>query len=140
VLDGKYISAGIVCSRLTRLMLLKFTRSEASDVQRCGGCNLNTGPPSVKTNQVLPSTLHWASKKSFTPLSNDHVMIPQCSILWPIEDVGTNGYCYGWVLNPRLVCAAGVLQVGLLRQSVLPHPRCPIDPEICHIQNTQKPS
>ncbi|KAN0105245.1 N-acetylglucosaminyl transferase component (Gpi1) domain containing protein [Russula decolorans] len=44
-------------------------------------------------------------------------MIPQCSILWPIEDVGTNGYCYGWILNPRLVCVAGVLQVGSLQRA-----------------------
>ncbi|KAI0003298.1 N-acetylglucosaminyl transferase component-domain-containing protein [Russula compacta] len=41
-------------------------------------------------------------------------MIPQCSTLWPIEDVGIDGYCYGWVLNSRLVCVAGVLQVGSL--------------------------
>jgi hypothetical protein len=67
-------------------------------------------------------------------------MIPQCSTLWPIEDIGTNGYCYGWVLNPRLVCVAGVLQVESLRQCVLPHPRSLIDPERCHTQNAQKPS
>jgi hypothetical protein len=53
-------------------------------------------------------------------------MIPQCSTLWPIEDVGNNGYCYGWVLNNRLVCVAGVLQVGSLRQCVLPDPRVPL--------------
>jgi hypothetical protein len=46
-------------------------------------------------------------------------MIPQCSTLWPVEDVGANGYCYGWVLNSRLICVAGVFQVGSLRQCVL---------------------
>lgn len=73
------------------------------------------------------------------PLRNDHVMIPQCSTLWPIEDVGNNGYCYGWVLNSRLVCVAGVLQVPSLRQCVLSDPRCLIDSE-CHTQNAQKPT
>ena len=65
-----------------------------------------TGPPSALTAPLiqLPS------------LPNNHVMIPQCSTLWPIEDVGKTGYCYGWVLNSRLVCVAGVLQVGSLRQ------------------------
>ena len=48
------------------------------------------------------------------PSGNGHVMIPHCSTFWPLEDVGIDGYCYGWVLNPRLVCVAGVLQVGSL--------------------------
>lgn len=46
-------------------------------------------------------------------------MTLQCSTFWPIEDVGINGYCYGWVLNSRLVCVAGVLQVGSLGECVL---------------------
>jgi len=44
-------------------------------------------------------------------------MIPQCCTLWPIEDIGTNGYCYGWVLNTKLVCVAGVLKVGSLERA-----------------------
>lgn len=66
-------------------------------------------------------------------------MIPQRSILWPIEDVGTNGYGYGWILNPRLVCVAGVLQVGSLRQCVFPHPRCLIDPEYVTYRTRRSP-
>ncbi|KAH9977239.1 N-acetylglucosaminyl transferase component-domain-containing protein [Lactifluus volemus] len=40
-------------------------------------------------------------------------MIANCSVFWPIEDVGKSGYCYGWV-NERLVCVAGVLQAESL--------------------------
>ena len=83
-----------------------------SDVQlwRFDLKGFNTGPPSASTEfrqPDLPSVV--------PPLRNDYVMIPQCSTLWPIEDVGANGYCYGWVLNSRLVCVAGVFQVGSLR-------------------------
>ena len=53
------------------------------------------------------------------PSRNGHVMIPHCSTFWPLEDVGINGYCYGWVLNPRLVCVAGVLQVGSLGECLV---------------------
>jgi hypothetical protein len=77
-------------------------------VQSCGGSN---STPARHPQRLLSKT-----KTVFTLFNDDHVMIPQCSILWPIEDVGTNGYCYGWILNPRLVCVAGVLQVGSLRQ------------------------
>ncbi|KAI0303437.1 N-acetylglucosaminyl transferase component-domain-containing protein [Multifurca ochricompacta] len=43
-------------------------------------------------------------------------MIANYSIFWPIEDEGKVGYCYGWV-NSRLVCVAGVLQVGSLERA-----------------------
>ena len=55
------------------------------------------------------------------------------------QEKRTDGYCYGWVLNSRLVCVAGVFQVGSLLQFVLPDPRHLIDSE-CHTQNAQKPS
>src|SRR6266403_1590826 len=99
-----------------RLHAVRFIRR---DVQSCGG---SASTPARQPQDSLAST-------KLLPLSNDHVMIPKCSTLWPIEDIGTNGFCYGWVLNHRLVCVAGVFQVGSIRQCVLPHPRCLIDPE-----------
>jgi hypothetical protein len=101
----------IDAAEVTRLGLLKFTRSEAT-TRRSKLWRFDLTPARHPSRQQLSPRHNLA----FTPLSNDHVMIPQCSILWPIEDVGTNGYCYGWILNPRLVCVAGVLQVGSLRQ------------------------
>jgi hypothetical protein len=55
----------------------------------------------------------------YTTLHNGHVMTPQCSTFWPLEDVGINGHCYGWVLSSRLICVAGVLQVGSRGGSLL---------------------
>lgn len=43
-------------------------------------------------------------------------MVAKWSIFWPIEDSGKNGYCYGWV-NVRVICVAGVLQVGSLEHA-----------------------
>lgn len=102
----------------------------AVTVQSCGGStkHFNTGPPSAK--------IHPPPRQCLI-LSNYYAMIPRCSILWPIEDVGTNGYCYGWIPNPRLVCVAGVLQVGSLRQCVLPHPRCLIVPDLSHTERAE---
>ncbi|KAI9446870.1 Gpi1-domain-containing protein [Lactarius indigo] len=43
-------------------------------------------------------------------------MIAKWSTFWPIEDRGKSGYCYGWV-NSRVICVAGVLQVGSLEHA-----------------------
>lgn len=63
-----------------------------------------TGPPFVGLNSalVLPD--------------DDHVMVAKWSTFWPIEDSGKSGYCYGWV-NSRVICVAGVLQVGSLGET-----------------------
>ena len=51
-------------------------------------------------------------------LPDDHVMAAKWSTFWPIEDLGKSGYCYGWV-NSRVICVAGVLQVGSLGETLL---------------------
>lgn len=43
-------------------------------------------------------------------------MVAKWSTFWPIEDLGKSGYCYGWV-NSRVICVAGVLQVGSLEHA-----------------------
>ncbi|KAI0253915.1 N-acetylglucosaminyl transferase component-domain-containing protein [Lactifluus subvellereus] len=66
-------------------------------------------------------------------------MIPQCSIFWPIEDVGKSGYCYGWV-NARLVCVAGVLQVeSLERAKALLDDFLRDNPQFTEVSSTDSP-
>jgi hypothetical protein len=73
--------------------------------------------PSTPARHLRPNDMTVGKNNGLVckaPSRNGHVMIPLCSTLWPLEDVRTSGYCYGWVLNSRLVCVAGVLQVGSL--------------------------
>lgn len=98
------------------------TVEDVGDVVRLSSYNAATGPPLVGlySTLVLPD--------------DDHVMVAKWSTFWPIEDSGKSGYCYGWV-NSRVICVAGVLQVGSLGETF---------PQTCGAfnecpQNTQMP-
>ena len=65
-------------------------------------------------------------------------MVAKWSTLWPIEDLEKSGYCYGWV-NSRVICVAGVLEVGSLGTTML-YLRSFYSNELQYTQNTRMPS
>ena len=76
------------------------TVEDVGDVVQLSTDNAATGPPLI----------------GLCSAPDDHAMDAKWSTFWPIEDLGKSGYCYGWV-NSRVICVAGVLQVGSLGET-----------------------
>jgi hypothetical protein len=94
------------------VQLAQLTVGGVGDVVQLSTDNAATGPPLVG----LCSTFNQRSALVLPSLG--HVMVAKWSTFWPIEDLGKSGYCYGWV-NSRVICVAGVLQVGSLGETFL---------------------